>query len=77
MSLSIDVDKVTGVLLPDGWHDVADNSFDVDAYEFVHHGETIHRGGEGGVTSEGFRFKDGGGQRFYGPLTTLQAIRIG
>lgn len=38
MSLAIDIDHVKGVLLADGWHEVAcsDNlsSFEVDAYEF-------------------------------------------
>ena len=31
MSLAIDVDKVDMVLLLDGWHEVAGDSFDVDA----------------------------------------------
>ncbi len=34
MSLAIDVDKVTRILLADGWHDVTDSSFYLDAYEF-------------------------------------------
>ena len=35
MSLAIDVDRVARVLLDDGWHDVADDSFAIDAYEYV------------------------------------------
>jgi hypothetical protein len=35
MSLYINPGKVTAVLLADGWHDVADDSFDLDAYEYV------------------------------------------
>ena len=36
MSLDIDVARVTEVLLPDGkWHQVADASFDLDAYEYL------------------------------------------
>ena len=41
MSLAIDVNKVTHVLLADGWHEVVwdkvskTSSFDTDAYEFV------------------------------------------
>ena len=34
MSLSIDVDLVTQVLLGDRWYQVADASFAVDSYEF-------------------------------------------
>ena len=39
MSLVIDVDNITHVLLADGWHEVHDASFGTDSYEFV--------GGEG------------------------------
>jgi hypothetical protein len=39
MSLAIDVDNITYVLLADGWHEVHDTSFGTDSYEFV--------GGEG------------------------------
>jgi hypothetical protein len=35
MSLAIDVDNITHVLLADGWHDVHDASFGTDTYEFV------------------------------------------
>lgn len=35
MSLSIDVDTVTAVLLADGWHTVVNGSFDLDAYEYL------------------------------------------
>jgi hypothetical protein len=35
MSLAINVDRVTAVLLADGWHRVYGKSFDVDAYEFI------------------------------------------
>jgi hypothetical protein len=38
MSLNIDIDKVTAVLLADGWHDVAwdnESTFELDAYEYV------------------------------------------
>jgi hypothetical protein len=36
MSLAIDVDIIEKVLLSDGWHEVADASFQVDTYEYVH-----------------------------------------
>ena len=40
MSLAIDTNRVTAVLLADGWHQVAklrdwESSFDIDSYEFV------------------------------------------
>jgi hypothetical protein len=35
MSLAIDVDNITHVLLADGWHEVRDASFGTDTYEFV------------------------------------------
>jgi hypothetical protein len=35
MSLAIDVDNITHVLLADGWHEVDDASFGTDSYEFV------------------------------------------
>lgn len=35
MSLAIDVDKVTAVLLADSWHEVAAASFALDSYEYI------------------------------------------
>lgn len=35
MSLAIDINRVTHVLLQDGWHEVSMSSFDLDAYEFL------------------------------------------
>jgi len=56
MSLAIDVDKVHEVLLPDGkWHEVADHSFEIDAYEYLRASEV--KPSEGGT---GVRL--GGGQ---------------
>ncbi|MGD9701985.1 MAG: hypothetical protein AB7Q42_04435 [Acidimicrobiia bacterium] len=40
MSLAIDVDTVSAVLLADGWHDVHDASFSLDSYEFVWSGKS-------------------------------------
>lgn len=72
MSLCIDVNTVTRVLLADGWHDVADASFEIDAYEFVWSGSdrlvrdvgwsgsrdpiVLLGGGQSGICSTGFRF---------------------
>ena len=35
MSLAINIDKVTAVLLPDGWHKVVNESFDIDCFEYI------------------------------------------
>lgn len=35
MSLVIEIDDVTAVLLADGWHEVADRSFYTDSYEYI------------------------------------------
>lgn len=48
MSLAIDVDDVTAVLLADGWHEVANRSFELDAYEYLWSGMVD-------VTVEGLR----------------------
>ena len=41
MSLAIDIDKVSDVLLADGWHHVefakGKSSFVIDAYDFLEH----------------------------------------
>jgi hypothetical protein len=60
MSLAIDVEKVTAVLLPDReWHRVKDRIFDFDAYEFLHQRETTTGGGTvNGVPSTGAKWKE-------------------
>jgi hypothetical protein len=35
MSLAIEVDDITHVLLADGWHTIHDASFGIDSYEFT------------------------------------------
>ena len=35
MSLAIEVDDITQVLLADGWHTVDEASFGIDSYEFI------------------------------------------
>lgn len=54
MSIAIDIDKVTAVLLADGWHDVAwrddESTFEIDAYEYIagdHFRSLTSRGGDG------------------------------
>lgn len=74
MSIAIDTDRVSGVLLADGWHQVEGTSFDLDSYEFVWGERLIHGGGNSGVCATGFTFYEDG-LRISGPLTALLAVR--
>ena len=81
MSLAIDVDRVSEVLLPDGkWHKVIGKSFDTDAYEYMHEGKTIFGGGSAKETipSTGARWtelaEDGNERVVFCPLTAIQAV---
>lgn len=75
MSLDIDVAKVRAVLLPSGWMDLKPGSFEIDAYEFHDAKMVVHSGGQGGVGSTGFRFRDANGNLVCGPLTSITALR--
>lgn len=90
MSLAIDVEHVVSVLLGDGWHDVVDDSFDIDAYDFVStmfldqqrrgdlvDGVILHEAGAGGTCPVGFSFLGWDGYRVAGPLTAVLAVRYG
>lgn len=72
MSFAIEVARVRSVLLADGWHRVAENSFAVDAYEYVQAGVT-KSGGNGSAGPVGFRFKDDAGYVLSGPLSAILA----
>jgi hypothetical protein len=89
MSLAIDVDTVTAVLLADGWHDVADESFELDSYEFLWSGRRgvkveevehdpilLHGGGHSGICAAGFSFKTADGKTMCGPLSSVLAVRL-
>ncbi|MFJ8935372.1 hypothetical protein ACIRL0_06585 [Streptomyces sp. NPDC102365] len=75
MSLYIDVDRVTQVLLADKWLPVADGSFNLDSYEFHYQDNLLHGGGNSGVSSTGFVFKSTDGDYVAGPLTAIKAVR--
>ncbi len=79
MSLHIEVDEITEVLLVDGWHRVVDKSFDLDSYEFLDGPGTdaflLHGAGRAGICSTGFRFKGPDGQILAGPLSAILAVR--
>jgi hypothetical protein len=82
VTLAIEVDDVVEVLLADGWHRVADKSFELDSYEYIHgtdsRGEFVmrHGGGQSGISATGFVFKEEGQDALiYGPLTAILAVR--
>jgi hypothetical protein len=78
MSLAIDIDDVTEVLLADGWHTVANTSFDIDSYEFVSQdgrGVLLGGGREPLIPSRGFRFADADGGCLTGPLSSILALK--
>ncbi len=82
MSLAIDVDTVTRVLLADGWHEVADKSFTMDAYEYMEGTMTLLGGGteaKAGVPATGFAFKesrDGAAVVLAGPISSIVAVEL-
>jgi len=75
MSLLLDVNKVKEVLLSDGWHLIADNSLDFDAYEFVYDEHVIYNDRHG-APSTGFMFTDPNGTVISGPASSIQAIKF-
>jgi len=79
MSLYIDIDNVTHMLLATGWYEVTEDSFNLDAYEFHDLRELLVGGGTvDGVPATGFTFTtviDGGRTVMSGPLTAILAVR--
>ena len=74
MSLAIDTNTVTEVLIAGDWYAVEHQSFDLDAYEFTWEGDLVHPGGNSDVCSTGFRFTHQGAT-ISGPLTAILAVR--
>lgn len=76
MSLNIEIYSVKAVLLEDGWHTVANRSFDLDTYEFHHEKETLVSGGQvKGLASTGAAWTEEDGTRVACPLTSVLAVR--
>lgn len=84
MSLDIEIDHVTGVLLKAGWHQVVENSFTVDAYEYVHReagngvgpGELLVGGGSlPGVSSAGAAWKESEDDYVACPVSLIIAVK--
>lgn len=66
---ALDVAKIRGVLLADGWHEiVTGTSFEIEDFTF------INRPVRPTPQSYGFRFKDKNGM-VAGPLTSILAVR--
>jgi hypothetical protein len=62
MSLPIEVENVIGVLLKDGWHDVVDQSFEIDTYKYLRDGvPEIESGQADEMPSIGATWKERGG----------------
>ena len=72
MSIAIDVAKVRSILLADGWHRIAANSFSVGEYQYVQAGATTV-GGNGSAAPLGFKFKDDAGYVLAGPMSAILA----
>jgi len=72
MSLAIDVNKVTAVLISGERMFVKPGSFDLDAYEFRYgdrHDDFI-----GGGLGYHFRTEEGG--LYYGPIEAIQMVEV-
>ena len=75
MSLALDVSRVEQVLLMDGWHRVANASFELDAYEFIHDGRTVLAGQPAIIPSVGGRWTEPDGSEVACPVTAILAVK--
>jgi hypothetical protein len=85
MSLAIDIGRVTHVLLADGWHEVADQSFTVAPYEFGRAAAAtsgdrgfvvLNRTDTSGIDPMGFEFIEARtNASLCGPLGSVIAVR--
>jgi hypothetical protein len=78
MSMSVDVntEKVEAVLLPDGkWYAIAEHSFTLSPYEFLHNGEAVSKGSTAGAPPLAASWKDNMGKRFVCPVSAMLAVR--
>jgi hypothetical protein len=71
MSLDIPMDKVSAVLLSDGWHVITPGSFALETYSYKRaDGLAMYS-----TQESGFRIVDGTGT-VCGPITSILAIRV-
>lgn len=86
MSLTINTSKISGVLLPDGWHEVKPGTFAIDTFEL---GVEVHRADNAAEKEFIVEYNGGLGFRFVtnsgpdddfieikaAPLTSIRAVR--
>jgi hypothetical protein len=84
MSVAIETDDVLEVMVGGVWLKVEDETFDCDAYEYIHRADPgdmdciIVGAGDGKtVPTTGFTFVEQGSEfRVCGPLSAIQAVRV-
>jgi hypothetical protein len=82
MSLAIQIEDVSAVMIGGVWLEVKAKSFDLDSYEFMagnpmeNWRACLHSVREFGVRATGFTFQDDKAW-ISGPLTAIQAVRHG
>ncbi len=82
MSLGIDVDRVSEVLLADGWHDVkffkGESSFELDAYEYIrkHEGRTDPDVRQGVPSTGATWFDVNHNAQIFCPVTSILAVMV-
>jgi hypothetical protein len=75
MSLAIDPESVSAVLMADGWHEIERGSFRVDSYQYLQ--DELALSEDVGITGFCFDTERGGmmaGSRVAGPLTSILAV---
>ena len=67
----MDVTKVSGVLLADGWHDVSPSTFRITDFSF-------EAGAVTNMIGQGFAFSEPGahGSAYRGPVRSIVAVRV-
>jgi hypothetical protein len=76
MSLAIEVTRVVGVLLQDGWHPVVDASFEINSYEFFHGDAVRVSGGSAeGIAATGATWQEPTGEWIACPFVQILAVR--
>ena len=80
MSLYIETEKITGILLSDGWHEIVPGSCGHDAYEYIQEDRFIAQP-KAETTGLGWRETivgdDNNSRRVYAALNMIHAVREG
>jgi len=80
VSLSIPTKYINEVMIGNKWFHCEEDSFMIDAYEFVHErglddDDFQSFGGQSGVTYAGFQFTNDWGFIVSGPMTAIQCVK--